>query len=100
MKTITDWKSCGKKIADHARKGAAMGVDCGKMCGDCAFKPQDKDTNGYADAVDDAVSIILMGGRFNCHDHDNNGQYVDAGKPCAGMAYAKLYLDSIDNEID
>lgn len=100
MKTITDWKVWGERIAEQARKGAAMGIDCGRMCADCAFKPQTEDTNGYAESVDGAVSIMLMGGTFHCHDHAPDGSYVDAGKPCAGMAYANLYQASIDNETD
>lgn len=98
MNYITDWKVWGERIASHAQKGAAMGVACGKMCSSCAFKFQEEDINGYSAAVDGAVGVLLMGGVFNCHRADENGDWVDAGKPCAGMQYAKLYTDNLQDE--
>lgn len=86
-----DTEEWGKILAENARKGAALGVDCGKMCADCAFVPKDKqpDLRGYNEAVQGAVSMMISGGQFNCHteDHEN------ANKPCAGFQYAQLYFN-------
>lgn len=78
----------GARLADMARKGAAMpGPDCGRMCSDCAFKHPQPGTQDYYNAVDGAVQILMMGGRFNCHTKEHE----DAGRLCAGMEYAKRY---------
>lgn len=79
-------------IADQARKGAALGKNCGKMCSDCAFKHPQPPTQDYYNAVDGAIKVILMGGRFNCHTEDHE----DAGRECVGMRMAKLYQDTLD----
>lgn len=81
------------RIAEMARKGAPMG-DCGKMCSDCAFKHPQPPTPDYYAAVDGAVQVLMMGGRFNCHTDDHE----DAGRLCAGMLYAKQYTDQEDKE--
>lgn len=85
-----DWAA---RIAELARKGAALG-SCGKMCSDCAFKHPQAATHEYYSAVDGAVKVLLMGGRFNCHTENHE----DAGRECAGMLYAKLYTDQEDAE--
>lgn len=84
-----------EQIASLARKGAALpGPDCGKMCSDCAFKHPQEGTQDYYNAVDGAVQILCMGGRFNCHTEDHQ----DAGRLCAGMEYAKRYTDKEDKD--
>lgn len=81
------------RIADYARKGAKLG-DCGKMCIDCAFKHPQPGTEAYYRAVDGAVKVLMMGGLFHCHTEDHE----DAGRPCSGWLYAKLYTDQQDAE--
>lgn len=81
-----------KHIAEVARKGAALG-DCGKMCSDCAFKHPQPPTQDYYDAVDGAMAVLVMGGKFNCHTEDHE----DAGRECVGYAYCKQYMDSIED---
>lgn len=86
---ITDFEHWGNRISDQAQKGAKM-VDCGKMCGDCAFKVQ-PNINNYEEAVEGAVWALMTEGSFNCH----TSEYGDAGVVCKGFLYAKAYLDSI-----
>jgi hypothetical protein len=80
-----------KRIADHARKGATLGIDCGKMCVDCAFKYDQPRNVHYLEAVDGAVLMLSTEGNFHCHTADGS----DAAKPCAGFAYATAYINSI-----
>jgi hypothetical protein len=87
--TVDTW---GDKIADQARKGAALGKDCGKMCKDCAFNNNQPHTIDYLESVDGAVLMLVSEGRFNCHTPDGG----DAHKPCAGFLYAKEHLNSIE----
>lgn len=84
----------GKIISDHAIKGAAKGIDCGKMCSDCAFKYQQEKTADYYEAVDGAILMLSTDGKFHCHPEDHE----DAGKPCAGFEYAKLYFNDLKDE--
>lgn len=83
-----------KQISENARKGAALGIDCGKMCHDCAFKHPQPPTQAYYDAVDGALKVMLMGGIFHCHTEDHQ----DAGRPCSGMMYANLYFDQQNDD--
>lgn len=77
-------------IASWAQKGAATGIDCGKMCNECAFRigsvAQQEPHN-----VDTAAQSLAWEGQFNCH---KNG-FEDAGKPCVGFLYAKAYFDGL-----
>lgn len=75
-------------IASWARKGAELGVNCGKMCAECAFRPgsvaQQEPHNVQA-----AADCLAFYGTFHCH---KNG-FEDAGYPCAGFLYAKAFRD-------
>ena len=82
----------GRMLAENAKKGAALGVDCGKMCNDCAFKFNQPHTGDYLDAVNSAANMLSFEGKFHCHTDDN--QCSD--KPCSGFLYAKAYFDSIE----
>lgn len=85
----------GKIISEHARKGALKGVDCGKMCSDCAFKYNQPKTVDYYEAVDGAVLMLMSEGKFHCHTQEHE----DAGKSCAGFAYAQLHFKDLhDND--
>lgn len=86
--------SWGKIISDHAQKGAAQGIDCGKMCNDCAFKYNQPKTADYYEAVDGAVLMLASDGKFNCHTEEHE----DAGKPCAGFKYAQLHFNTLPDE--
>lgn len=89
---VDDW---GKIIAEHAQKGASKGVDCGKMCKDCAFRYNQEKTVDYYEAVDSAVLMLVSAGYFHCHTEDHQ----DAGTPCAGFEYAKLHFQDLkDND--
>lgn len=94
---ITDSGS-GIHMERFAREGAkiaaAKGIDCGKMCHDCAFKTQQEDLNGYPEAVEGAFQALAWDGTFNCHTEEHK----DAGKPCAGFLMAKEYFkDKFEN---
>lgn len=89
LKEVDKW---AKIISDHAAKGAAKGIDCGKMCNDCAFKYNQEKTKDYYEAVDGAVLMLVQSGKFHCHTESHE----DAGKPCAGFLYAQLYFDSVE----
>jgi hypothetical protein len=91
---ITDVKKWGEIIAGHAQKGAALGVNCGKMCGDCAFNFNQPHDVGYAEAVDGAVGMLSFAGKFHCHTDDHQ----DGGKPCAGVLYAEAYLKNLNDD--
>lgn len=96
LKFITDAIYWGNNLGEQARKGAALGNDCGKMCRDCAFNPNQEHTKEYQEAVDNAVGVMVMGGSFNCHKlNEDCTEYLDAGKPCAGMLYAKQFQETI-----
>jgi hypothetical protein len=84
----------GKIISDHAIKGAAKGIDCGKMCSDCAFKYNQAKTPDYYEAVDGAVLMLMQDGKFHCHTKEHE----DAGKHCAGFEYAKLHFNDLKDE--
>jgi hypothetical protein len=81
--------SYAKSISKVAQIGAKLakkrGIDCGKMCKECAFKWNQPHTLYYFIAADNAANALLQGGEFNCHTHD----YKDAGRPCAGFLMAK-----------
>ncbi len=79
-------------ISEWARKGAALGVDHGKMCNECAFKKGGLGNN-EEHTVAKAIYCMAAEGKFNCH---NQGEGTDAGKPCAGWLYAKSYVDKPD----
>lgn len=76
-------------LADWALKGAELGA-CGKMCSDCAFKAGQPMDSSLREATEDAHFQLAWQGRFNCHTADRK----DAGRPCAGFAYARQYLIS------
>lgn len=73
-------------IAGWAREGAKTGIDCGKMCSECAFRPGSV-AQSEPHNVDAAAMALAYNGTFNCH---KNG-FEDAGKPCAGFLYARLH---------
>ena len=79
-------------IADFARNGATLGNQ-GRMCKDCAFRPETITDVPGEHAVQGALSRLLMGGRMNCHTDDHE----DANKPCTGFLYAKAWCDHLDN---
>lgn len=86
--SVDNW---AKIISDHAISGASKGIDCGKMCADCAFKYNQEKTADYYEAVDGAVLMLMQDGKFHCHTESHE----DAGKPCAGFAYAQLHFNDL-----
>jgi hypothetical protein len=82
-------KALADLIAKWARNGAATGIDCGKMCDECAFR-----TGSAAQSephnVSAAATALAYEGIFNCHI---NG-FENAGHPCAGFLYAKAYFET------
>lgn len=82
--------SYAKSISEIANKGAKIakekGIDCGKMCDECAFKWNQPHTLYYFIAADKAAQALMMGQQFNCHTWD----YKCAGKSCSGFEMAKL----------
>lgn len=84
----------GKRLEEMAHKGAALGVDHGKMCKDCAFRSNQEHTQDYVESVDGAFQMLAWEGKFNCH----TDAHEDAGKPCAGFLYAKEYLKSTETK--
>ena len=76
-------------LATAARNGASLGVDCGKMCGDCAFRVG-SDANNDGVATEAALQCLMSEGQFNCHTSD----FQNAGKPCAGFLYAQQWFKS------
>lgn len=79
-------------LAEAARKGAEI-KNLGKMCSDCAFRPQ-PNINGYDDAVLKAMECLAYYQTFNCHTPD----YKNAGKVCTGFLYAKQYYDQLEKQ--
>lgn len=86
---MTDLNTMAQYFAELVRKGAQLG-DCGRMCSDCAFKPDQPHTPEYLGALEAATSALVWEGRFNCHTEDHQ----NAHKPCAGFLYARQYLNS------
>jgi len=82
--------SYAKSLSEMAKAGAkiakAKGIDCGKMCAECACKWEQDKTIQYFIAADEAAKRIMEGGEFNCHSWD----YKCSDKPCAGFLMAKL----------
>lgn len=78
------------KLSEWAKKGAALGIDHGRMCAECAFRKgsvaQEEPHN-----VEGAMQALAWEGTFNCHPP---GELKDAGIPCSGFLYAKAYLES------
>lgn len=86
-------------IATAARKGAEINPCHGKMCNDCAFKIG-TDANNEEHTVCVAMDCLVGSGvKFHCHRAEN-GDLVDAGRPCAGFLYAKIYYDKMDRELE
>jgi hypothetical protein len=81
----------GEMLAHAAQKGAAMGQDFGKMCNDCAFRPQ-PDINGYAAAVEAAANCLAWFGEFRCHSEN----YECKPEVCKGFLYAKLFFEQLE----
>jgi hypothetical protein len=79
-------KSLAELIASWARKGAELGVDCGRMCNECAFRPGSV-AQSEPHNVSAAADCLAFEGKFNCHKNDSE----DAGYPCAGFLYAKAF---------
>ena len=83
----------GPILARAAQKGARI-KNIGSMCKDCAFRVQ-PNGNGYEDAVLNAAGCLLNGDTFHCHTPDHQ----DAGTPCIGFQYAKVYFEKLDNQV-
>ncbi len=90
--------SYAKPLSDLAIKGAKIakekGIDCGKMCSECACKWDQERNLFYFIAADNAAELLMNGGEFMCHTSD----YKMADKPCAGFLMAKLAAEQIDRE--
>ena len=84
MVTMNDTKNI---LATWAQRGAASGIDCGKMCNDCAFKAG-SDANNDDAATESALQSLQWDGHFNCH----TSNFENAGVSCAGFLYAKHYV--------
>lgn len=85
--------SYAKPLSNLAKEGAKIakekGIDCGKMCGECACKWDQERNLFYFMAADNAAKILIEGGEFSCHTHN----YKCADKPCSGFLMAKLAYD-------
>lgn len=76
-------------LANAAQSGAALGIDCGKMCNDCAFKVG-TEANNDGIATEGAFGCIMSDGDFYCH----TPEFQKGEKVCAGFLYAKKYFIS------
>lgn len=88
--------SYAKPLSDLAKKGAKIakerGIDCGRMCSECACKWEQERNLFYFLAADNAADKLMNGGEFMCHTAD----YECADKPCAGFLMAKLATEEQD----
>jgi len=88
--------SYAKPLSDLAKRGAQIakekGIDCGKMCSECACKWEQERNLFYFIAADNAADKLMNGGEFMCHTSD----FKCADKPCAGFLMAKLAMDEQD----
>ena len=87
-------KSLADMIAGWAQDGAALGVDHGRMCDECAFR-KGSVAQTEEHTVSAAADCIAFYGKFNCHE---NG-FEDAGRPCAGFLYAQEFRDHQEKKV-
>jgi len=85
----------GKWAREGAKISGQNGVNCGRMCHDCAFKPNQPQTEAFLSAAQDAADCLDGRGYFNCHTPDHEDH---TGTPCLGFWYAKQYLATIETE--
>ena len=87
--------SYAEPLSKLAKEGAGIakqkGIECGKMCSECACKWEQPHTLQYILAADNAADKLINGGDFNCHTWN----YKDSGKPCAGFLMAKLAYEQL-----
>lgn len=88
----------GRAAREGARMTGQNGKNCGRLCKDCAFKPNQPHTAEYLEAVEAAAFCLAGdGSRFTCHE-DGGGE--SNGLPCMGYWYAKQYLDSKETDTE
>lgn len=79
-------------IASWAKKGATLGVDCGRMCDDCAFKSGTEANNDEYLMENVAYGAMQNPDAiFYCHKTSDHGILIDKTKVCAGFMYAKEF---------
>ena len=86
----------GKFISSVARKGAEI-ENCGKMCNECAFR-EGSEANKEIWTIAKAEHALLNELPFNCHIHNPDGTFSDAGKECTGMKYARKYFANLEEK--
>lgn len=86
-------------LGEMARRGARLtgqnGVNCGRMCSDCAFKPNQPQTEEFLNAAEAAFGCLQGRGTFRCHEKDHS---ADNGLPCMGFWYAQQCFALFENQ--
>jgi hypothetical protein len=84
-----------EKLSEWAQKGAALGVDHGRMCAECAFR-KGSVANEEPHNTEAAMHALAYEAVFHCHPPGSTG---DAGVLCSGFQYAKAYLESKEKSV-